>query len=205
MAPTDRETLVRRGRSIEYFTIGYNLLEGFISIGAGVVSGSVYVVGFGLDSRIEVTSGAALLWRLRNDSDCSRRERAERAALRIAGACLLALAAYVGFESADSLLNREMPERSLTGIAIAALSLMVMPVLARAKRRVAAGIGSAAMHADSRQTDFCTYLSAILLTGLVLHASLGWWWADAAAGLAMVPIIAKEGADAWRGKTCCGC
>jgi divalent metal cation (Fe/Co/Zn/Cd) transporter len=202
--PVSRQELVRRGEKLEYFTIAWNSLEALVSIVAGAIAGSVSLVGFGLDSLIEVTSGAALLWRLHHDLDPSRREQVERSTLRIVGLCFVALAIYIGFESAASLLRHEVPERSLPGIIIAALSVMVMPLLARAKRRVARGIGSAAMHADSRQTDFCTYLSAILLGGLLLNAVLGWWWADPVAGLVMVPIIAKEGIDGLRAKACSG-
>jgi divalent metal cation (Fe/Co/Zn/Cd) transporter len=198
-----RPELVRRGQRLEYFTIGYNSLEGLVSIVAGLIAGSVSLVGFGLDSAIEVASGAALLWRLHNDLNQSRREEVERTTLRIVGWCFLALAAYVAYESASTLIRHEAPERSIPGILIAAVSVIVMPLLARAKRRVATGIGSGAMHADSRQTDFCTYLSAILLGGLLMNAVLGWWWADPVAGLGMAPIIAKEGVDGLRGKACC--
>jgi divalent metal cation (Fe/Co/Zn/Cd) transporter len=203
-AALNRQQLVLRGEKLEYFTIGYNSLEGLVSIVAGIVAGSVSLVGFGLDSLIEVTSGAALLWRLHHDLDPSRREDIERKTLRIVGWCFVALAVYIAYESAASLIRHEPPERSLPGIIIAALSVVVMPVLAKAKRRVARGIGSAAMHADSRQTDFCTYLSAILLGGLLLNAFFGFWWADPVAGLVMVPIIVKEGIEGWRAKACCG-
>jgi divalent metal cation (Fe/Co/Zn/Cd) transporter len=198
-----RSELVRRGQRLEYFTIGYNSLEGLVSIVAGIVAGSVSLIGFGLDSLIEVTSGAALLWRFHHDLDHSRREQVERTTLRIVGACFIALAAYILYESGSTLIGHEAPERSIPGIMVAAVSVVVMPLLARAKRRVAGGIGSGAMKADSRQTDFCTYLSAILLGGLLLNAVVGWWWADPVAGLVMVPIIAKEGADGLRGKACC--
>jgi divalent metal cation (Fe/Co/Zn/Cd) transporter len=198
----NRSDILRRGRRLEYFTIGYNSLEGLVSIGAGIMSGSVSLVGFGLDSVIEMASGAALLWRLHHEMNASRREQAERAALRIVGWCFIALAAYILYESGSNLLRREAPEVSIPGIVIASMSLIVMPLLARAKRRVAAGLGSNAMHADSRQTDFCTYLSAILLGGLVMNALAGWWWTDPAAGLVMVPIIAKEGVEGLRGKAC---
>jgi divalent metal cation (Fe/Co/Zn/Cd) transporter len=199
----ERRDLVRRGRRLEYFTIGYNSLEGLVSIAAGLLAGSVSLVGFGLDSIIEVTSGAALLWRLHHDFNPSRREQMERATLRIVGACFFALAAYILYESVSTLIRHAAPERSIPGILIAGASVVVMPLLARAKRRVAAGIGSGAMRADSRQTDFCTYLSAILLGGLLLNALFGWWWADPAAGLVMVPMIGKEGFDGVRGKACC--
>jgi divalent metal cation (Fe/Co/Zn/Cd) transporter len=207
VAATNRSDLVQRGRTLEYFTVAYNSAEGLISLVAGFIAGSVSLIGFGLDSLIEVTSGAALLWRLHHDLNESRREAVERITLRIVGWCFVALAAYVAVDSAWTLVQQEKSERSIPGIAVAAASVVVMPLLARAKRRVAEGIGSAAMKADSRQTDFCTYLSAILLGGLLLNALLGWWWADPVAGLVMVPIIAREGLDGIRGEGCaeCGC
>ncbi|MBP1622461.1 MAG: integral rane protein [Acidobacteria bacterium] len=200
---TDRESHIRSGRRLEYFTIAYNCMEGVISIVSGLIAGSVSLIGFGIDSMIEVTSGAALLWRLSRDFDAGRREAAERTALRIVGLCFLALAIYIVYDSGAMLLHREAPDRSIPGIAIAALSVVVMPLLAKAKRRVAASINSAAMRADSRQTDFCTYLSAILLVGLLLNALLGWWWADPVSALVMAPIIANEGIQALRGESCC--
>lgn len=198
-----RAASVRRGRLLEYLTIAWNSLEAIISIAAGLFAGSIALVGFGLDSLIEVSSGAALLWRLHMDAP-ERRERAEQIALKLVGVSFLLLAAYVVFDSVKSLLKREAPESSYVGIAIAALSLVAMPLLARAKRRVAAEINSRALEADSRQTDICMYLSAILLGGLILNALFGWWWADPAAALVMVPIIVKEGVEALRGETCCG-
>jgi divalent metal cation (Fe/Co/Zn/Cd) transporter len=198
-----RPVLVRRGRRLECFTIGYNSLEGLVSIVAGLIAGSVSLVGFGVDSAIEVASGAALLWRLHHDLNPSRREQVERTTLRIVGWCFLALAAYITYESGSTLIRREAAERSIPGIIIAALSVVVMPLLARAKRRVATEIRSGAMRADSRQADFCTYLSAILLCGLLLNATAAWWWADPVAGLLVVPIIAKEGIDGLRGEACC--
>ena len=199
----NRQDLVRRGQRLEYFTIGYNSVEGLVSIVAGVIAGSASLIGFGLDSVIEVASGVALLWRLHHDLNPSRREQVERITLRIVGWCFVALALYVGYESGYTLIRHEPPERSIPGIIVAAVSVVVMPLLARAKRRVAAAIGSGAMRADSKQADFCTYLSAILLGGLLLNAVLGWWWADPVAGLVMVPIITKEGIDGIRGKACC--
>lgn len=197
-----RGAQVRRGRLLEYLTIGWNSLEGLIAIASGLFAGSIALVSFGFDSLIEVSSGAALLWRLHLDSP-ERRERAERVALKLVGVSFLLLAAYIAFDSIKSLVRTEAPEASYVGIAIAALSLVVMPFLARAKRRVAAEINSRALEADSRQTDICTYLSAILLGGLILNAVLGWWWADPVAALVMVPIIIKEGVGALRGETCC--
>jgi divalent metal cation (Fe/Co/Zn/Cd) transporter len=204
----DRESQVKRGRKLEYFTIIYNSVEGLVSIVAGLFAGSVSLIGFGIDSVIEVTSGAALLWRLNHEFNPERRESAERTTLRIVGICFIALAIYILYDSGSILLRHEAPERSIPGIAIAAISVIVMPLLARAKRQVAVSIGSAAMRADSRQTDFCTYLSAILLCGLLLNALLGWRWADPIAALAMVPIIAGEGFRSLKGKKCsdgCAC
>ena len=198
----NRADLVKRGRWLEYFTITYNSLEGIIAIGAGVVSGSVALVGFGFDSLIEVTSGVTLLWRLRADVDEDRRERVEAISLRIVGVCFVVLAIYVSYDSVKSLMRREAPEESVVGIGLAAVSLVVMPLLVRAKREVARGIKSSALMADSKQTELCTYLSAILLGGLLLNALLGWWWADPVAALVMVPIIAREGVEALRGETC---
>jgi divalent metal cation (Fe/Co/Zn/Cd) transporter len=198
----DRAESVRRGRLLEYFTIGWNLLEGIISIAAGAIAGSISLVGFGLDSLIEVSSGAALLWRLHLDAP-EQRERAEARALKAVGVCFLALAAYIFIDSAWSLFGYKPPDKSYLGIGIAALSVVVMPILARGKREVASSINSRAMHADSRQTDLCTYLSAITLAGLALNALFGWWWADPVAAILMVPIIAKEGIEAFRGESCC--
>jgi divalent metal cation (Fe/Co/Zn/Cd) transporter len=203
IASPTRHDFVRRGQQLEYFTIAYNSAEGLVSIVAGIVAGSVSLIGFGLDSLIEVTSGAALLWRLHHDLNPFRREHVERITQKIVGRCFLALAAYIAYESGSTLIRHEAPERSIPGIIVAAVSVVVMPWLARAKRRVAAGIESGAMNADSRQADFCTYLSAIVLGGLLLNALLGWWWADPVAGLVMVPIIGKEGVDSIRGKACC--
>ena len=198
-----RTELIRRGRYLEYFTIGYNSLEGLIALVAGLIAGSIALVGFGFDSLIEVTSGAVLLWRLRADVNEERRERVEAISLRIVGACFIVLAIYVSYDSIKSLIRSEAPEESLVGIVLAAVSLIVMPLLVRAKRKVARAINSGALMADSKQTEICTYLSAILLGGLLLNALLGWWWADPVAALIMVPIIVKEGIEGLRGETCC--
>jgi divalent metal cation (Fe/Co/Zn/Cd) transporter len=197
-----RTDLIQRGERLEYFTIFWNTLEGLLSVGAGIVAGSIALVGFGLDSFVEVISGSALLWRMKADKDVEQRERVERISLRVVGFCFLALAAYVAIDSIHSLLNKSGPERSILGIAIGVASLFVMPLLARAKRNVGRAISSAAMIADSQQTQFCTYLSAILVAGLLLNAFLGWWWSDSLAALIMVPIIANEGIEAVRGKKC---
>ena len=202
LTPT-REQITRRGLRLEYFTIIWNSLEALVSILAGTLAGSVALVGFGVDSVIESSSGAVLLWRLRAETDERRRENAERVALRLVGISFLALTAYVVYESAQQLIRREAPQQTWFGIAIAAISLVAMPLLARAKGRVARQLGSGAMEADSRQTLVCAWLSAILLGGLLLNALLGWWWADPVAALCMSPLIAREGAEALRGKTCC--
>lgn len=198
-----RTSAIRRGVHLEYFTIAYNSLEGLIAIAAGFVAGSIALVGFGFDSVIEVTSGAALLWRLHADADEAWREHVELITLRIVGVCFLVLTLYVGYEAVSSLVYGEPSERSVPGILLAVASLIVMPLLARAKRGVARDIDSGAMLADAKQTEFCTYLSAILLGGLLLNALLGWWWADPVAALGMVPIIAKEGMESLRGDPCC--
>ena len=199
----DRPALLRRGRQLEYFTVLYNSLEGLVGVVAGLLAGSIALVGFGVDSAIEVTSGAALLWRLHQDRDPIRRESRERLTLQIVGVCFLALALYIGSESLLSLVRKEAPARSLAGVGLAVASLVVMPLLAHAKHGVARALESAALTADARQTDFCTYLSAILLGGLLLNAALGWWWADPVSALIMVPIIAREGVMALRAKACC--
>lgn len=198
-----RPQLIKRGRYLEYFTIAYNSLEGLIAVVAGLIAGSIALVGFGFDSLIEVTSGAALLWRLHADVDEARRERVESISLRIVGVCFVVLAVYVSYDSIKSLIRREVPEESMPGIILAAVSLIIMPLLVRAKRKVARGIKSGALMADSKQTELCTYLSAILLVGLGLNALFGWWWADPVAALIMVPIIVKEGIEALRGESCC--
>ncbi|MGZ4814365.1 MAG: cation transporter [Terriglobales bacterium] len=198
----DRGKFVRRGLRLEYLTLAWNSVEALVAVAAGVLAGSIALVGFGIDSVIECSSGAVLVWRLRTDADTYRRERVEQIALRLVGVSFLLLAAYVAYEALSTLLKRDIPEHSVAGIVLAVASLIVMPLLARAKRKVAQGLNSGAMHADSRQTDLCAYLSAILLGGLLLNLALGWWWADPVAGLVMVPIITKEGIDALKGKAC---
>jgi len=200
---THRQQHAVRGKRLEYFTIAWNSLEGLIALAAGTAASSISLVGFGVDSFIEVASGSALLWRISADADESRRGRRERSALRFVGVCFLGLAVYVAYEAVRDLLGGRAPEHSLPGILLACASLIAMPLLSRAKRRVGVALGSAAMHADARQTDFCTYLSGILLGGLLLNAMWGLWWADPAAALVMVPIIAKEGIGALRKKACC--
>ncbi len=199
----DRQAAAERGKRLEYFTITWNSLEGLVALIAGGLAGSISLVGFGIDSFIEVASGTVLLWRMSVDADVWSRERNEQRSLRIVGVCFVALAVYILYESFSDLLGRRPPEHSMPGIVLACVSLVVMPLLARAKREIGRKLGSAAMYADARQTDFCMYLSAILLIGLLLNAALGWWWADPIAALVMVPIIAKEGIDGMKARTCC--
>jgi divalent metal cation (Fe/Co/Zn/Cd) transporter len=201
----DRTAVVRQARRLEYFTVGWNVIEGLVAVVVGLVAGSVSLVGFGIDSFIEVTSGSVLLWRMSVDANGQDRDRNEKRALKAVGICFLALAAYIAYESVTDLWLNRSPEQSIPGIILACVSLVVMPLLSRAKRRVGQSLGSAAMYADAKQTEFCTYLSAILLVGLLLNALLGLWWADAAAGLVMVPIIAKEGIEGLQGRTCDNC
>ena len=202
----ERSAVVRHGRRLEYFTIAWNALEGLVAVVAGAIAGSISLVGFGIDSFIEVTSGSVLLWRMSVDAEVHRRELNEKRALRIVGACFLLLAAYIAYEYALDVRSRRAPEHSIPGIVLACVSLVVMPLLSRAKRKVGRALGSAAMHADAKQTQFCTYLSAILLAGLLLNTLFGLWWADPVAGLVMVPIIAKEGIEGLQGRACAdGC
>lgn len=199
--PADAEHL-GRGRRLEHLTIAWNVIEAGVSIVAGLLAGSTALLGFGVDSAIESSSGLVLLWRLQDDQEHTERETA---ALRLVGLSFLALAAWVGYDAVASIIRSEPPSASPVGIAVAALSLVIMPWLAHRKRQVAGDLESRALEADSRQTSLCAYLSAILLAGLLLNALLGWWWADPAAGLVMVPIIANEGREALRGEACERC
>lgn len=197
-----RKALIARGRRLEYFTIAWNAFEAAVALVSGLLAGSIALVGFGLDSVIETLSAAILLWRFHAAHDDEARERTAR---RLVGISFLLLAAYVAVESLRALWTKAQPERSVPGILIALAAVIVMPLLARAKRRVAAQMGSSALHADSRQADFCAYLSLILLAGLLLHTLLGWWWADPVAALIMTPIIAREGVQGLRGESCDEC
>jgi len=182
-------------------TVGYNALEGVIAIAAGLAAGSVALTGFGIDSVIEVTSGVVLWWRLR--AELGSRElgpAVEARAARWAGLLLLALAVYIVAESGRRLLTGDRPGESVVGIVLTAVSLIVMPLLARAKLRVAGSLGSRALRADAHETIVCAWLSATTLLGLGLNAGLGWWWADPVAALAMLPLIVREGVEAWRGE-----
>jgi len=198
----ERSEHLRHGRKLEYFTIGWNMVEAGIAVGAGWFAGSIALIGFGIDSLIESISGSIILWRL---SSPVHDESRERIALKLVGISFLILAAYVAFDAIHSLLGHEPPHASLVGIGLSVVSLIIMPILARAKRLSAVNLESRAMKADSRQTDLCAYLSAILLGGLALNALWGWWWADPAAALIMVPIIAREGFEGLHGEICSDC
>ena len=198
-ASPDRVALLRRGIALEGVTVGYNALEGLVAIAAGVAAGSVALTGFGVDSVIEVTSGALLWWRLRAELGSSPLgPTVERRASRGAGFLLLALGVYIVTDSARLLLTGTRPESSLVGVLLTALSLIVMPLLARAKLGVASSLESRALRADAHETIVCAWLSATTLLGLGLNAVLGWWWADPVAALAMVPLITREGLEAWQ-------
>ena len=200
---TDRELLVRRSKRLNYATLAYNSLEGLIAVAAGLVAGSIALVGFGVDSLIELTASATALWRLHADVDVLQRERAEYWSLRIIGLSFLALALYVGIDAVRTLVSRGAPDASWIGIVLAFASLIVMPLLSRAKRSLALQLRSGALVAEAKQTMICTYLSALLLVGLALNAVAGWWWADPIAALAMVPLIAWEGIEGLRGHSVC--
>ena len=202
MTDSAREALILRGIRLSYVTIAYNSLEAIVSLVSGVMAGSVALVGFGVDSAIEVTASGAAQWRLRSDSNETRRGQAELTTLRIVGACFIALAAYVIADSAKTLWLREAPNRSASGIAVLTMSIIVMPLLARSKRRVADKLGSGALRAEAKQTSLCAYLSVIALCGVLLNSVLGWWWADPVAALAMTPIIFREGLEGVRGDKC---
>ncbi|MFQ5917789.1 MAG: cation diffusion facilitator family transporter [Candidatus Binatia bacterium] len=195
----------QKGLVAEYFTVGWNVVEGVIAIAAGVIAGSIALVGFGLDSYIEVASGLVLIWRLRKHefSDQEDEETAEKKAVFFVGTTFFVLALYIIYESGKKLFFQEQPAESLIGIILAIVSLIVMPLLAIWKKKIAAEINSRALRADALETLACSYLSFTLLVGLGANALFGWWWADPVAALAMVYFLLKEGTEAvqegWEG------
>jgi len=195
-----RLLLGRRARLLAGASVAYNVVEAALSVAAGLAAGSVALVGFGLDSLVEVFSGMVILWQFRHRLPGTR----ERQALRLIAVSFFALAAYVTAGSVRSLLGTTETTPSAMGIVIATVSLMVMPFLSWAQRRTGGELGSGSVVADSKQTLLCTYLSAVLLVGLVLNATLGWGWADPLAGLVIAGVAVREGSEAWRGKAC-GC
>ncbi|MFF5983849.1 cation diffusion facilitator family transporter [Streptomyces olindensis] len=201
-APGRRDALTRRIRLLVAATIAYNVVEAIVALTAGALASSTALIGFGLDSVIEVSSAAAVAWQF-SAADHAVREAREKTALRIIAVSFVALAAYVAVDAVRALTGTGEAERSVPGIVLAALSLAVMPFLSAAQRRAGRELGSASAVADSRQTLLCTYLSAVLLAGLVLNATLGWSWADPIAALVIAGVAVKEGRDAWRGEGCC--
>lgn len=199
-----RPALLRRGLLLEYLTVGWNVLEALVAIVAGVLSGSIALIAFGVDSVVETISGVVLIWRLRAEDrgalDEAALERVERRAELLVGIAFLLLAAYVTFESLRTLIATEAPDASPVGIVLTAVSIVVMLWLARAKREVGEALGSRALIADSKQTRACWYLSAVALAGLGLNALLGWWWADPLAALAIAVLLVREGWEALGGE-----
>lgn len=200
LSVADRSRLGLRAQWLAGASVAYNAVEGVVAVAAGIVAGSVSLVGFGLDSAVEMSSGLVILWQFRHSMPESR----EQQALRLIGLSFFALAAFVAVESVRSLLAGHSPAPSPVGIVLAALSLLVMPFLSWAQRRTGQALGSGSVVADSKQTLLCTYLSAVLLVGLLLNATLGWGWTDPLAALAIAAVAAKEGLAAWRGDAC-GC
>jgi divalent metal cation (Fe/Co/Zn/Cd) transporter len=196
--PIQRRRLGRRAQLLAGASVTYNVIEAVIAISAGVVAGSVALVGFGLDSVVEVSSGSVILWQFRHRLPETR----ERQALRLLAFSFFALAGYVTFESVRTLVTGADPDTSPVGIGLAVASLIVMPVLSWAQRRTGKALGSDAVVADGTQTLLCTYLSAVLLAGLVVNATLGWGWADPIAGLVIAAVAVREGREAWRGEAC---
>jgi divalent metal cation (Fe/Co/Zn/Cd) transporter len=201
LTPARREILNRRSLRLAYATAGYNLLEGIVAVAAGAAASSAALLGFGLDSFIEVSSALVVIWQFRSRLPEAR----ERLALRLIAVSFFALAAWIGFDAVRHLVGAEEAEVSPVGIGIAAVSVVVMPLLVWAKRRTGRELGSATVVADSVQTLLCTYLSAVLLVGLVLNAALGWTWADLIAALVIAGVAIREGVGAWRGEQCEDC
>ena len=203
MTVATRAALLTRGLRLEYLTVGWNIAEGVIAVGAGVAAGSIALIAFGVDSFVETISGGVLIWRLsaeaRGHLDEEAVEQVEHRAERLVGVAFLILAAYVGFEAVRSLVASEEPRSSPVGIALTALSILVMLWLARAKRATGEALDSRAMVADAQQTFACWYLSVITLAGLALNALFGWWWADPVAALGIVVLLMREGLEALRG------
>lgn len=202
-----RAAAVQRARWLNLATISWNTVEGVVAVLAGVAAGSVSLVGFGFDSAIEVSAALVLTWRLRQERRDMCMQESDQRATRAIAVSFVALAIYVGFEAGRDLVERTHPDTSIVGIVLAALSLMVMPVLARAKRRLAPALGSQAVVADAKQTNLCALLSAVVLVGLAANAVLGWWWADPTAGLVIAGLAGVEAVHTWRAEaledTCC--
>jgi divalent metal cation (Fe/Co/Zn/Cd) transporter len=199
----DRAAAARRGRQLEVLTLLWGALEAGVALTAAARSGSISLAGFGFDSTIEVVSAAALVWRMSHEMNHHRRHQAERISLRIAGCCLLALAAYVLVDSVVGLLRGHQAEADWLGVGVTLVALICMPALARAKRQVGRALSSQAMMTDATQTDFCMYQAAIVLFGLLVHRLFGVSWADSAAALLLVPLLVWAGVLSLRGQNCC--
>lgn len=204
----DRAALLKRATRLEWLTVGWNLIEGVIAVSAAVASGSVALLGFGLDSGVESASGLVLLWRLGAERrggalSAERIEQLDRRAHRLVALTLFLLAAYIALDSTAALWRGERSETSSVGIVLVTVSILVMRWLAHAKADAARKLGSRALEADSFQTLACWWLSIVALAGLGLNAALGWWWADPVAALGIVALIIREGIEAWRGEGCC--
>ena len=206
MDPARRADSIKRALGLEYFSLAWNLLETIVGFIAGLMSGSIALIGFALDSVVESSSAAALVWRLRSEGKRGwSAEDIERRTVRIVGWAFVALAVYVGGKATYDLVTEARPEESLAGIVLAAVSLVVMPWLAMRKRAMAKVIDSRALDADSHQTSLCTFISAVLLVGLAANAWLGWWWADPVAGLGIAALAAKEGHELLTTERFCAC
>ncbi|MFF8096205.1 cation transporter [Streptomyces sp. NPDC016675] len=201
-SPARSETLTRRIRLLVGATIAYNVIEAIVAISAGTMASSTALIGFGLDSVIEVSSATAVAWQF-SARDPAVREAREQRTLRIIAVSFFTLAAYVTVDAVRALTGTGEADHSIPGIVLAALSLAIMPFLSAAQRRAGRELGSATAVADSKQTLLCTYLSAVLLVGLLANLLLGWSWADPIAALVIAAIAVKEGRDAWQGKGCC--
>lgn len=199
LAADRRVVLVRRVRFLVAFTIAYNVVEAVVALAAGSVAGSAALLGFGLDSVIEVSSAAAVAWQFSGADHAAR----ERVALRVIAFSFFGLAAFVGYDATSSLVTGQAPEHAPVGIAIAGLSLVVMPLASWAQRRTGTELGSHSAVADSTQTLLCTFMSAALLVGLAANSLVGWWWADAVAAIVIAALALKEGVNAWHGDVCC--
>ncbi len=206
--PIARSDAVRRVRLYNNLTIGWNVVEGVVAVGAGIVAGSIGLIAFGLDSGIEVSTSLVLAWRLAQERRGVCMAGYDRRATKAIAVCFAALAVYVAYEAISQLTSRTPPDASVVGIVLAALSVVLMPLLARAKMRLAPALGSQAVLSEARQTILCAWLAGVLLVGLALNATLGWWWADPAAAGVLAGFAGFEAVRTWRAEsledTCCG-
>lgn len=207
VAPVDRVAAVRRARTLNRLTLSYNAVEAVIALSAGAMAGSISLIGFGLDSVVEVSASLVVTWRLAAERRGGCTQDTDRRATRAIALSFLAIGGYVAFDAITRLIGDERPDASLVGIVLTAVSLLVMPFLARAKRRIAPALGSRAQEAEANQTRLCAYMSAVVLVGLLANGALGWWWADPLAALGIAALALVEAARTWRADsladTCC--